>query len=268
MANWTDGLGPPRISIGEIFELASAYHLLPPKPMPASDPAIQLQRISRHYSMGLATVRAVDDLSLSINQYEFLALLGPSGSGKSTLLNLIGGLDRPTSGSIFAHGQDIAALSTLDLARYRCNTVGMIFQSFNLLPRMTLEENVELPLRLAEIGRSERPARVREALERVGLTHRVGHRPAELSGGEQQRVAIARALVNRPKILLADEPTGNLDSATGGAILALLREQAERGMTIVMVTHERSLAEKFADRLAVMGDGKLLSTSLATGFAQ
>jgi putative ABC transport system ATP-binding protein len=263
MANWTDGLRPPCISIGEIFELASAYHALSSKFMPASNPAIQLQRISRHYSMGLATVRAVDDVSLSINQYEFLALLGPSGSGKSTLLNLIGGLDRPTSGLIFAHGRDIAALSPLDLARYRCNTVGMIFQSFNLLPRMTLEENVELPLRLAEIGRSERPARVREALERVGLSHRVGHRPAELSGGEQQRVAIARALVNRPTILLADEPTGNLDSATGEAILALLREQSALGMTIVMVTHERSLAEKFADRLTIMGDGKLVSDSLA-----
>ena len=236
--------------------------------MPVSDPAIQLQRISRHYSMGLAHVRAVDDLSLSINQNEFLALLGPSGSGKSTLLHLIGGLDRPTSGSIVAHGQNIAALSPLDLARYRCNTIGMIFQSFNLLPRMTLEENVELPLRLAEVGRSERPTRVREALERVGLTHRVGHRPNELSGGEQQRVAIARALVNRPKILLADEPTGNLDSATGEAILALLREQSALGMTIVMVTHERSLAEKFADRLAIMGDGKLLSTSSATGLTQ
>jgi len=231
--------------------------------MPVSETAIQLQRISRHYSMGLATVRAVDDVSLSINQNEFLALLGPSGSGKSTLLNLIGGLDRPTSGLIFAHGRDVAALSPLDLARYRCNTVGMIFQSFNLLPRMTLEENVELPLRLAEIGRSERPARVREALERVGLSHRVGHRPAELSGGEQQRVAIARALVNRPTILLADEPTGNLDSATGEAILALLREQSALGMTIVMVTHERSLAEKFADRLTIMGDGKLVSDSLA-----
>jgi putative ABC transport system ATP-binding protein len=144
----------------------------------------------------------------------------------------------------------------------------MIFQSFNLLPRMTLEENIELPLRLAEIDRAERPARVREALERVRLTHRMGHRPAELSGGEQQRVAIARALVNRPKILLADEPTGNLDSSTGEAILALLREQSQHGMTIVMVTHERSLAEKFADRIAIMGDGKLLSISSAKNLAQ
>jgi putative ABC transport system ATP-binding protein len=218
--------------------------------------------------MGASSVRAVDDLSLVIAQNEFLALLGSSGSGKSTLLNLIGGLDRPTSGSIVSNGQNIAELSSLDLARYRRNTVGMIFQSFNLLTRMTLEENVELPLRLAEVDRAERAGRVREALERVRLTHRLGHRPVELSGGEQQRVAIARALVNRPKILLADEPTGNLDSATGEAILTLLQEQTKYGMTIVMVTHERALAEKFADRLAIMGDGKLLSTSTATGFAQ
>ena len=237
--------------------------------MPTADPAIQLDRVSRHYAMGETSVRAVNELSLSVANNEFLALLGSSGSGKSTLLNLIAGLDRPTSGTILAHGQNIASLSSLDLARYRCNTIGMIFQSFNLLPRMTLEENIELPLRLAEVDRSERPARVREALERVRLTHRLGHRPTELSGGEQQRVAIARALVNRPKILLADEPTGNLDSATGEAILTLLRElQSQLGMTIVMVTHERPLAEAFADRLAIMGDGKLLSTTSAKGVPQ
>jgi len=237
--------------------------------MPTADPAIQLDRVSRHYTMGESSVRAVNELSLSVANNEFLALLGSSGSGKSTLLNLIAGLDRPTSGSIFAHGQNIASLNSLALARYRCNTIGMIFQSFNLLPRMTLEENIELPLRLAEVDRSERPARVREALERVRLTHRLGHRPTELSGGEQQRVAIARALVNRPKILLADEPTGNLDSATGEAILTLLRElRTQLGMTIVMVTHERPLAEAFADRLAIMGDGKLLSTTSAKGVPQ
>ena len=224
--------------------------------------AVQLDRVSRHYHMGESSVRAVDEVSLSVSTGEFLALLGSSGSGKSTLLNLIAGLDRPTSGAIHAHGQNLASLSSLDLARYRRNTIGMIFQSFNLLPRMTLEENIELPLRLAEVDHAERPSRVREALERVRLTHRLGHRPTELSGGEQQRVAIARALVNRPKILLADEPTGNLDSATGEAILSLLRElQGGLGMTIVMVTHERRLAEHFADRLAVMGDGKLISTS-------
>jgi len=232
--------------------------------------AVQLEHISRHYHMGASSVRAVDDVSLMVPESEFLALLGSSGSGKSTLLNLIAGLDRPTAGAILAKGTNLATLSSWELARYRRNTIGMIFQSFNLLPRMTLEENVELPLRLAEVERSERAGRVREALERVRLTHRIGHRPAELSGGEQQRVAIARALVNRPKILLADEPTGNLDSATGEAILSLLRElQTQMEMTIVMVTHERPLAERYADRLATMGDGKLLSiTSAARGAAQ
>jgi len=239
-------------------------------PMPIADPAIQLDHVSRHYTMGEAHVRAVDDLSLAVPTGEFLALLGSSGSGKSTLLNLIAGLDRPTSGAIIAHGQNIASLSSLELARYRRNTIGMIFQSFNLLPRMTLEENIELPLRLAEVERSDRAPRVREALERVRLTHRLGHRPTELSGGEQQRVAIARALVNRPRILLADEPTGNLDSNTGEAILSLLRDlQSGLGMTIIMVTHERPLAERFADRLAIMGDGKLLSVAaVEKGVAQ
>ena len=223
-------------------------------------PAIRLRSVSRHYLMGESVIRAVNDVSLTVPTGEFLALLGSSGSGKSTLLNLIAGLDRPSSGSVIAEGQDLSKMSSLDLARYRRQTVGMVFQSFNLLPRMTLEENIELPLRLAEVDRSERAARVREALERVGLEKRIGHRPSELSGGEQQRTAIARALVNRPKILLADEPTGNLDSVTGESILALLREiQKNPGMTIIMVTHERALAERFASRLAVMGDGKLLA---------
>ena len=230
--------------------------------MPNAETAIQLEHVSRQYTMGGATIQAVNDVSLAVARNEFLALLGSSGSGKSTLLNLIAGLDRPTSGSITAQGQNLAELTSIQLARYRCNTIGMIFQSLNLLPRMTLEENIELPLRLAEVDREERPARVREALERVRLTHRLGHRPTELSGGEQQRVAIARALVNRPKILLADEPTGNLDSTTGEAILSLLRDvQRQLGMTIVMVTHERPLAERYAGRLAIMGDGKLLSAS-------
>jgi len=230
--------------------------------MPDTGPAVELKHVSRYYNMGDTSVRAVDGVSLSVSAGEFLVLLGSSGSGKSTLLNLVAGLDRPTSGTIHAYGQDLASLSSLELARYRRNTIGMIFQSFNLLPRMTLEENVELPLRLAEVEHSARSGRVREALERVRLTHRTGHRPTELSGGEQQRLAIARALVNRPKILLADEPTGNLDSATGEAILSLLRElQKPLDMPIILVTHEPPLAERFADRLATMGDGKLLSSA-------
>ena len=237
-----------------------------PTPGSPTSTAIQLDRVSRHYTLGTSSIRAVDDVSFSIRSAEFVALLGSSGSGKSTLLNLMAGLDRPTSGAIHADGRNLAELSSLELARYRRNTVGMVFQSFNLLPRMTLAENVELPLRLAEVDHAERDSRVAEALARVKLDKRTEHRPAELSGGEQQRTAIARALVNRPKILFADEPTGNLDSATGESILNLLTEiQSSLGMTIVMVTHERPLAEKFASRLVMMGDGRLLSDAANNG---
>lgn len=227
--------------------------------------ALRIEHVSRHYQMGLALIRAVDDVSLEVSSGEFVALLGSSGSGKSTLLNLMAGLDRPTSGAIFAQGRNLHDMSPRDLARYRRETVGMVFQSFNLLPRMTLAENVELPLRLAEAPRDERPGRVREALQRVRLEQRSAHKPAELSGGEQQRAALARALVNRPTILCADEPTGNLDSATGESIMLLLREvQQSLGMTIVMVTHERPLAERFANRIATVADGKLVSDGKAT----
>jgi putative ABC transport system ATP-binding protein len=222
--------------------------------------AVRAEQVSRHYEMGTAVIRAVDGVTLEIRAGEFVALLGSSGSGKSTLLNLMAGLDRPTGGAIFANGRNLSELSSLELARYRSRTVGMVFQSFNLLPRMTLEENVELPLRLAEVDRGERGARVQEALERVRLEKRLTHRPSELSGGEQQRAALARALVNRPTLLFADEPTGNLDSATGESIMLLLKEiQQKLGMTIVMVTHERPLAERFADRIAALADGKLLT---------
>lgn len=222
--------------------------------------AIHADSVSRHYQMGAALIRAVDDVSLSVGTGEFLALLGTSGSGKSTLLNLLAGLDRPTAGAIVVRGRNLAEMDTHELARYRSLTVGMVFQAFNLLPRMTLEENVELPLRLAEVDRADRAARVREALEHVHLEKRLAHRPSELSGGEQQRAALARALVNRPTILLADEPTGNLDSVTGEEIMLLLRNfNQSMGMTIVMVTHERPLAERFAHRIATVADGKLIS---------
>jgi putative ABC transport system ATP-binding protein len=222
--------------------------------------AVHAERVTRHYELGSAIIRAVDDITLDIRTGEFVALLGSSGSGKSTLLNLMAGLDRPTGGAIFANGKNLSQMSSLELARYRSKTVGMVFQSFNLLPRMTLEENVELPLRLAEVDRGERGKRVAEALERVKLDKRLGHKPSEMSGGEQQRAAIARALVNRPKLLFADEPTGNLDSVTGETIMLLLKEiQGTLGMTIVMVTHERPLAEHFADRIVTMADGKLVS---------
>ena len=222
--------------------------------------AVRTDGVSRSYQMGDALVRAVDDVSVAIRPKEFVALLGSSGSGKSTLLNLMAGLDRPSSGAIFAHGRNLAEMSSKDLAQHRSHTIGMVFQAFNLLPRMTLEENVELPLRLAEVERADRAGRVREAVERVRLAARLTHRPSELSGGEQQRAALARALVNRPTILLADEPTGNLDSATGEAILHLLQEINESlGMTIVMVTHDRDRAARFAHRIVTMADGKLIS---------
>jgi putative ABC transport system ATP-binding protein len=224
--------------------------------------AIHADNVSRHYQMGAALIRAVDDVSLSVGAGEFLALLGSSGSGKSTLLNLLAGLDRPTAGAIIVRGRNLAEMDTHELARYRSLSVGMVFQAFNLLPRMTLEENVELPLRLAEVDRADRAARVREALEHVHLEKRLAHRPSELSGGEQQRAALARAVVNRPTILLADEPTGNLDSVTGEEIMLLLKNfNQSMGMTIVMVTHERPLAERFAHRIATVADGKLVSVT-------
>jgi len=224
--------------------------------------AIHADNVSRHYQMGGALIRAVDDVSLSVGTGEFLALLGSSGSGKSTLLNLLAGLDRPTAGAIVVRGRNLAEMDTHELARYRSLTVGMVFQAFNLLPRMTLEENVELPLRLAEVERADRAARVQEALKHVHLEKRLAHRPSELSGGEQQRAALARALVNRPTILLADEPTGNLDSATGEEIMLLLKNfNQSMGMTIVMVTHEHPLAERFAHRIATVADGKLISVT-------
>ncbi|MGH9775919.1 MAG: ABC transporter ATP-binding protein [Candidatus Acidiferrales bacterium] len=221
--------------------------------------AIRTEGVSRQYKMGEELIRAVDDVSLEIRAGEFVALLGSSGSGKSTLLNLVAGLDRPTSGKIFALGKNLAEMSSDDLARHRCQTVGMVFQAFNLLPRMTLQENVELPLRLAEIPRTERAARVKESLARVRLEARQRHRPTELSGGEQQRASLARALVNRPAILLADEPTGNLDSVNGEQIMLLFREINESGMTVVLVTHERGLAERFAHRIVTLSDGRLVS---------
>ena len=226
--------------------------------------AVRTDALTRHYSMGSATIRAVDGISLTIEAGAFLALLGASGSGKSSLLNLLAGLDRPSSGTVSVLGRSLGELNPDELAHYRNQTVGIIFQSFNLLPRMTVTENVELPLRLAEAPRAARPARAREAIERVGLGARLTHRPGQLSGGEQQRVAIARALVNHPRLLLADEPTGNLDSATGEEILRLIASihrpaDGTEPTTVVMVTHERALAERYADRIVTMADGRVLS---------
>jgi putative ABC transport system ATP-binding protein len=231
---------------------------VPAVPVARGTVAIRSENLCRHYRMGENVIRAVDGISLQVRAGEFLALLGSSGSGKSSMLNLIAGLDRPTSGSVFVQDRDLARLSREELAKYRLHVVGMVFQSFNLLPNMTVLENVELPLRFAEVDRGRRPGLAREALERVGLKARMNHRPSELSGGEQQRSALARALINRPQLLLADEPTGNLDSHTGIEIMDMVRDfNRELGMTVVMVTHERALAERYAQRMVFLTDGKL-----------
>ena len=229
---------------------------------PNGTEAVKTVSLVRHYKLGRSVIPAVDGVSLAARRGEFIALLGASGSGKSTLLNLMAGLDRPDAGSITVEGQDLAELSSEQLAQYRRHTVGMVFQSFNLVHNMTLYENVELPMLFAETPRSERKERVVQALSQVGLSGRMQHRPSEMSGGEQQRAALARALVNQPKVLLADEPTGNLDSRTGKEIMDLIAGlNRELKMTVVMVTHEWPLAERYAHRLIFLGDGKLLSES-------
>ena len=221
--------------------------------------SIRTEDVCRHYKMGETFIRAVDGVSLEVRSGEFVALLGSSGSGKSSMLNLIAGLDRPTSGSVIVQDRDLSRLSREELAKYRLRVVGMVFQSFNLIASMTLTENVELPLRFAEVERSERQKLAHEALDRVGLGARLHHRPSELSGGEQQRAALARALINRPQLLLADEPTGNLDSRTGTEIMEMVRGfNRDMGMTVVMVTHERALAERYAQRMIFLADGKLV----------
>ena len=221
--------------------------------------AVQAENLCKHYRMGETLIRAVDGISLEIGKGEFVALLGASGSGKSSLLNLIAGLDRPSAGTIRVEGRNLSDLSRNELAQYRLRTVGMVFQSFNLIPSMSVIENVELPMRFAEVERRDRERLALEAVERVGLSGRLRHRPAELSGGEQQRTALARALINRPQLLLADEPTGNLDSHTGTEIMDLIRGFNESmEMTVVMVTHERALAERYTGRMIFMADGKVV----------
>jgi predicted ABC-type transport system involved in lysophospholipase L1 biosynthesis ATPase subunit len=221
--------------------------------------AVQTSELAKCYGSASAPVQALRGVTVCIPQGERVALLGKSGSGKSTLLNVLGGLDRPSSGSVHVGGHDLARLSARELARHRLTTVGMIFQSFNLIPSRTALENVELPMVFAGRSPRDRRAAARRALEAVGLGHRQEHRPAELSGGEHQRVAIARALVNNPEILLADEPTGNLDSATAREIVDILTEHVRaNGTTLVLVTHDEELAHRCADRILHMKDGQLV----------
>jgi ABC-type lipoprotein export system ATPase subunit len=221
-------------------------------------PAVRAVDLTRKYGTTAAPVYALRQVTLDIGSGERVALLGKSGSGKSTLLNLLGGLDRPTAGGLSVAGRDLVRLPGRELARFRSAAVGMVFQSFNLIPSRTALENVELPMVFAGISARERHLEARRALEAVGLASRLDHRPAQLSGGESQRVAIARALVNRPGILLADEPTGNLDTHTGQDILALIRDLHVRlGSTVVIVTHDMTVAES-CGRTIALRDGRVV----------
>lgn len=225
--------------------------------MQQATPLIRTKELVRRYAMGKQTVTALDGVSIEIQQGEFVALVGPSGSGKSTLLNLIGGLDRPTAGELWVADLELGKASDKRLVAYRRDQVGFIFQSFNLLPTRSAVENVEVPLMLAGIRRGQRRERALKLLAQVGLDHRAGHKPNELSGGEMQRVAIARALANDPLLILADEPTGNLDSKTGASILQILRDLVQtRNVTMVLVTHDTKVAS-YADRVVHLLDGHI-----------
>jgi putative ABC transport system ATP-binding protein len=219
---------------------------------------IETREASRVYQMGTNQVTALDGVSMGADEGEFVAIQGTSGSGKSTLLNLLGGLDRPTSGDVVFDSQPLGPFTKKQMARYRRFSVGMIFQNFNLIPTMTADENVKLALAFGGMRGNERRNRASELLERVGLADRMDHRPAEMSGGEQQRVAIARALANHPRVLLADEPTGNLDSTRARELLALLREMVDKDrLAVLLVTHDHELASSYAHRIIMMKDGKI-----------
>lgn len=224
-------------------------------------PLIEMVNLHKYYGMGDIQVRALDGVDLGINQGEFVAIMGPSGSGKSTLMNILGCLDRPTDGRYYLGGEDVSSLNKVQLAAIRNRQIGFVFQSFNLLPRTSALRNVLLPLvykRQDKLSPKEREEIAMEALEMVGLADRANHEPNELSGGQKQRVAIARALVNDPALLLADEPTGNLDTKTGAEIMAILEELHGRGRTIVVVTHEDDIAAQ-TERTILLLDGKIES---------
>lgn len=220
---------------------------------------IESRNVTREYQMKAENVRALSEVLVSIERGEFAAILGNSGSGKSTLLNLFGGLDRPTDGEILFDGQSLSPLTSREMSRYRLHSVGMIFQSFNLIPTMTARDNVALALAFAGISPNERHKRSLELLDRVGLSLRADHLPSELSGGEQQRVSIARAIANEPQVLLADEPTGNLDSNRAAEVIGLLDEMRQSdGKTIVLVTHDQELASQYATKIVRLKDGKVI----------
>ncbi|MBZ4376001.1 ABC transporter ATP-binding protein [Corallococcus sp. AS-1-6] len=221
-------------------------------------PVIQLKNVAKVYRSGDVEVRALRGVDFTVEPGEFVSIMGSSGSGKSTLMNILGCLDRPTSGEYLLNGREVARLDRDGLARVRNRTLGFVFQSFNLLARTTALENVELPMLYAGVPSKERRARAKEALERVGLGARLDHHPKQLSGGQQQRVAIARALVGRPRVILADEPTGNLDSRTTVEVMALFQQLQKEGMTLVLVTHEPDVAE-YTQRIVVVKDGRIVN---------
>ncbi len=217
---------------------------------------IELERVSRSYVVGGEPLHALREFSVRIEDGEYVAIMGPSGSGKSTLLNLLGCLDRPTSGAYRLDGEDVGSLSEAQVSRIRRHKIGFVFQAFHLIPRLSAEENVGLPLLLEGVPPEERSERVAAALGAVGLAHRATHRPTELSGGESQRVAIARATILAPSILLADEPTGNLDSAAGGQVMELLERMNAEGLTLIVVTHDPRIGDR-AQRVLVLRDGRI-----------
>jgi putative ABC transport system ATP-binding protein len=221
-------------------------------------PVIEAEGLTKTYGKGESRVEALEDMGLSVEPGEWVSVIGPSGSGKSTLMNLLGLLDRPTSGSYSLNGREVSGLRGGELARARRELIGFVFQSYNLLPRQSARKNVELPMVYAGVGGGERKRRALDALEKVDLLDRARHKPPELSGGQKQRVAIARALVNEPALLLADEPTGNLDSASGAAILDLFGELNAEGVTLMVVTHDPEVARR-SDRTIEIRDGRVFS---------
>ncbi|MGV8142492.1 MAG: ABC transporter ATP-binding protein [Candidatus Pacearchaeota archaeon] len=230
-----------------------------------SEAIIRLEAVTKHYAMGEAVVKAIDGITISIDKGDFIAIMGPSGSGKSTAMNLVGSLDLATHGKIFLEGHNIENLAESDLAQLRGKKIGFIFQSFNLIPNLTAKENVMLPMLFQQVPAEKREARAKELLRMVDLKDRLDHFPNQLSGGQQQRVAIARSLANDPEIILADEPTGNLDTKTGENVMKLLTDLNDKGKTIILITHAPDVATKHAKKVYWLKDGKVEKVTVRKG---